>query len=110
MLALKFYFICRQTSRRERVASIPVEQSKSVDELFPLMIIFVQCFPDCHRGVRNRTVICVTVSSRMEMDGCDPPMPPTEERCFANGPCNEWVPEPWSAVSKQHHVGKNKIN
>ena len=33
------------------------------------------------------------------MDGCSPPPPPSQERCYQNGPCTHWVVGPWSTVS-----------
>uniref|UniRef100_A0A1X7USI3 Uncharacterized protein n=2 Tax=Amphimedon queenslandica TaxID=400682 RepID=A0A1X7USI3_AMPQE len=64
-----------------------------------------QCIPDCHRGIRNRTVVCMTVSTRMIMDGCSPPPPSSEETCHERGPCTHWVAESWSMCSKSCGVG-----
>ena len=41
----------------------------------------------------------MTMSTRMIMDGCIPPPPPSEETCHERGPCTHWVPRPWSVVS-----------
>ncbi|XP_019861922.1 PREDICTED: papilin-like [Amphimedon queenslandica] len=70
-----------------------------------LVSTWSKCFPNCHHGVRNRTVVCVTVSNHMVMDGCTPPPPPSEEQCTERGPCTEWVPGNWSVCTKTCGIG-----
>ncbi|XP_019851156.1 PREDICTED: A disintegrin and metalloproteinase with thrombospondin motifs 17-like [Amphimedon queenslandica] len=64
-----------------------------------------RCFPDCHRGVRNRTVTCMTASTRMIVDSCSSPPPSSIELCHKRGPCTQWIVESWSSCSKSCGAG-----